>query len=307
MAMPEPAIITESEAAAEVIQRFLTRLFRRPPTENEHARYMAIFQQGSEAGIPYDIAMQLPVTVALSSPAFLFRSEAASDASGIYPVSSLDMASRLSYFLWTSAPDDELLAAGREGKLADGRELIRQANRMLSGDRANRFFERFALQWLRTEGLGDTIRPDADRFPGVSDSLLSAMRQESVIVFGDVVRNNRSLMRLIDNNSTFLNEELANHYGIQGVTGSEWRKVSLPDKARGGLLTQAAVLTVSSSPRRTSPVFRGKWVLDVLLGESPPPPPANVPPLARRGDESGRVAARIARRTSQSTRVYGMS
>jgi hypothetical protein len=279
MTMPEPDTITDSEAAIAVITDFLANAFRRPPTETQIAHYLTLFQQGEEAGLPYDIAMQLPVTVALSSPAFLLRTELAPETSGIYPVSSIDMASRLSYFLWASAPDDVLLDVGRNGKLSDDGELIRQVDRMLADERADRFFERFVLQWLRTEGLGDTIRPDADRFPEVSDSLLNAMRQEGVLVFGDLARNNRSLMRLIDGDSTFLNEELAAHYGLPGIEGPEWREVKLSNAKRGGLLTQAGTLTVSSSPRRTSPVFRGKWVLDVLLGEPPPPPPANVPPL----------------------------
>ncbi|MFP6584194.1 MAG: DUF1592 domain-containing protein, partial [Candidatus Hydrogenedentota bacterium] len=227
-----------------------------------------------------DIAMQLPITAALSSPSFLLRTETTQDTNDSYPISSIDMATRLSYFLWSSTPDEELLEAGLNGELSNPEELLRQADRLLADKRANRFFERFVVQWLRTDGLGDTIRPDADRFPEVSDALMSAMRQEAVMVFADLVRNNKSLHYLLDGESTFMNEELAAHYGYADVKGSEWREVPLADSSRGGLLTQAATLTVSSSPRRTSPVFRGKWVLDVLLGEPPPPPPPNVPPLS---------------------------
>ena len=284
---PRPEIVTTRRAATEVLSSFLRKAFRRPPTEDEEARYLALFLEDSDSGFPFDIAMQLPITTALSSPLFLFRSEETADTEKPYPISSMDMASRLSYFLWSSAPDEELISAGKDGRLADAGELLRQTDRMLADDKANRFFERFVVQWLRTEGLGDTIKPDSDRFPEVSDSLLAAMRMEGVMVFGDLVRKNRSLLRLLDDESTFMNQELAAHYGYREVNTPNWRRVQLADSSRGGLVTQAAVLTVSSSPRRTSPVFRGKWVLDVLLGEPPPPPPPNVPDLPAEAETTG--------------------
>ncbi|MFP6616774.1 MAG: DUF1592 domain-containing protein, partial [Candidatus Hydrogenedentota bacterium] len=277
--MTQPESTSPEEAAGEVLDRFLTKAFRRRPTDEEKARYLDLFGQGSSSGFPFDIAMQLPITAALSSPSFLFRSEEAVRSDGIVPVSSMEMASRLSYFLWSSLPDDELLSVAEDGRLADSEELLRQTDRMLDDEKADRFFERFVVQWLRTDGLGDTIKPDGDRFPTLSDSLMAAMRQEGVMVFGDLVRGNRPLTRLLEDETTFMNGELAAHYGYPNAAGDEWQRVALSDSSRGGLLTQAATLTVSSSPRRTSPVFRGKWVLDVLLGEPPPPPPANVPPL----------------------------
>ena len=285
---PRPEIITARQAAAEVLDSFLGKVFRRPPTEDESARYLTLFLEGVDSGVSFDLAMQVPIAAALSSPSYLLRSEEARHGEEPYAVSSIDMASRLSFFLWSSAPDEELISAGVAGRLVNSDELLRQTDRMLADEKAIRFFERFVVQWLRTEGLGDTFRPDADRFPEVSDSLMAAMRQEGVMVFGDIIRENRSLLRLLDDQSTFMNQELASHYGYEElVTGPEWQKVQLRNSARGGLLTQAAVLTVSSSPRRTSPVFRGKWVLDVLLGEPPPSPPPNIPPLPAEAEIAG--------------------
>jgi hypothetical protein len=280
METPGPVnFLTVEDAVDKVLTNFLSGAFRRPPTDEELTRYKALMQEGLDSGLVFELALQHPVTTALSSPAFLFRSEATADTEDAYPVTSMDMANRLSYFLWSSMPDEELLLAAESGRLTDPEELIRQTDRMLADDKAQRFFDRFVLQWLRTGGLGDTVRPDADRFPEVTDSLLAAMRKEGTMLFESAVQENLSPMRLLDGPSTFMNEELAAHYGYTDVTGPEWREVPLKDPTRGGLLTQAGVLTVTSSPRRTSPVFRGIWILEVLLGEPPPPPPAAVPDL----------------------------
>jgi len=284
---PRPIVITAQRAATEVIDALLKKVFRRPPTKDEFDRYLALFNAEIDSGAPFEFALQLPVTAALSSPAFLLRYHESADAEQLSAISSTSMASRLSYFLWSSTPDDELLSAGVDGELLDSEQLLRQTDRMLADERADRFFERFVVQWLRTEGLGDTYKPDADLFPEVSDSLMAAMRQEGVMVFGDVIREDRSLFQLLEADSTFMNQELATHYGFEDLVGSGWQRVQLADASRGGLLTQAAVLTVSSSPRRTSPVFRGKWVLDVLLGEPPPPPPPNVPELPSEAEAAG--------------------
>ena len=276
---PPDGFVSAGEAGERVLARFLERAFRRPLREGESERYRQLFQAELDAGAPFELALRLPVLTALASPAFLLRTEADAGAPGIHPVSGVDLASRLSYFLWSSMPDPELLQAARDGRLADPEEVVRQVDRMLADPKADRFFERFVQQWLRTEGLGETVVPDRDRFPGVDDALLASMRREGVLVFADLVRRNGAVLRLLDDESTFMNGVLATHYGYDDVRGPEWRRVRLHDSARGGLLTQAGVLTVSSSPRRTSPVFRGAWILDVLLGEPPPPPPPDVPEL----------------------------
>ena len=282
---PAPdGFVSVREAGERVLTRFLERAFRRPPGDGEADRYLRLFQAEIDAGAPFELALQLPVTAALASPAFLLRTEADSGGPGIHLVPSLDLASRLSYFLWSSMPDAELLEAARDGRLADPDELARQTDRMLADPKADRFFEHFVQQWLRTEGLGETVVPDRGRFPEATPGLLAAMRREAVLVFADLVRRNRSVHRLLDDDRTFMNGALAAHYGYDEVRGPEWRRVRLRDAGRGGLLTQAGVLTVSSSPRRTSPVFRGAWVLDVLLGEPPPPPPPDVPELPAEAD-----------------------
>jgi len=283
----EPEVITTKQAGVKVLGNFLAKAFRRPPTENETTRYVELFLESTKAGMPFDLAMQLPVTAALSSPSFLLRNEETRDTDESYAIASIDMASRLSYFLWSSSPDEELLKAGLDGDLLTPEMVLQQTNRMLSHPKAYRFFERFVVQWLRTDGLGDTYKPDTDRFPDVDDALMAAMRQEGVKIVEDVFLHDRPLLELLDNNSTFVNSTLAKHYDIDSTGHSEWRKVNLGDSSRGGLLTTAAVLTVSSSPRRTSPVFRGKWVLDVLLGEPPPPPPPNVPELPAATESKG--------------------
>ena len=238
-----------------------------------------MFEEGLEAGLTFEIAAQHPVATALSSPEFLFVRDTQNSSEADYALSMIDVSSRLSFFLWSSLPDARLRESTARGLLTDEAELTRQVDRMLVDERAERFFKGFVLQWLKTEGLGDTIRPSADRFPDVTDSLLTSMRLEGPMFFADAVQHNRSLLNLIESDYSLVNSELAAHYDFAAVRGNRWRRVDHGDTSRGGVLTQAAVLTVSSSPQRTSPVFRGKWVLEVLLGDPPPPPPPNVPSL----------------------------
>ncbi len=296
-----PTVVSAEEAATKILDQFLQKAFRRPPTEDEKNRYLGLFLRHYRdeesaiaqlkgvmtSNVSFDLAMQVPILAALSSPSFLMQSEEAIIGNEIHPVSSIDMASRLSYFLWSSGPDEELISAGIAGQLLNPEEILRQTDRMLQDDKANRFFERFILQWLRTEGLGDTYIPDQSLFPEINESLMASMKEEGVLVFGNIIRQNNSLLQLLYNKSTYMNYELAEYYGYEHqLIGNDWQEVELSDTRRGGLLTQAAVLTVTSAPSRTSPVFRGKWVLDVLLGEPPPPPPPNVPVLNPEGQTS---------------------
>lgn len=286
-----PEYISAENAASQVLESFLTKVFRRDPTEVELNRYLKLFKDNINKNIPYDIAIQTPIKAALCSPSFLLRNEQIDQQNlDIYPIESIDLATRLSFFLWSSTPDEELLNIAKNGKLNSEDELIKQTDRMLNNPKAHRFFERFIVQWLRTEGLGDTYNPDSDRFPEVTKNKLNAMKNEGVYVFADVVKNNKSLFKLLDDDGTYMNKDLAEHYGYEAnLIGEDWQRVSFDNtKKRGGLLSQAAVLTVSSSPRRTSPVFRGKWILDVVIGEPPPPPPPNVPALG--SDEKGSEA-----------------
>jgi hypothetical protein len=198
------------------------------------------------------------------------------------PISDWELASRLSYFLWSSMPDDELLDLAKAGKLHDPMELDKQARRMLLSPKAHALVETFAEQWLGVRSL-ETHEPDATEFPEYDKTLRKAMYDEATMFFESVMREDRSILDLLDCDYTFLNERLAKHYGISDVTGPQMRRVKLTDRNRGGVLSMAGVLTVTSGPTRTSPVRRGQWILDQILGDPPPPPPPGVKPLPTPG------------------------
>ena len=271
----------EMEAARRVLGRFLGMAFRREVGEEEVERYEALFRGARASGDDYLTAMKLPVRAALVSPAFLFRTEAVQTGGPAYRVSGRELANRLSYFLWMSLPDERLAELGARGSLADGAVLEAEVVRMLRDPRSQRMSRHFGMQWLRIGGLGQKIRPDRALYPNADDALLEAMKEESVLFVDSVFREDLPLRTLLDADYTFANERLAAHYGMPGVAGEEMRRVRFDGggTGRGGVLTQASVLTVTSSPRRSSPVFRGKWILDVVLGQPPPPPPPNVPEL----------------------------
>ena len=208
-----------------------------------------------------------------------------------------DVASRLSYFLWNSMPDDELLAAAAAGQLHDPAGVADQARRMLADPKLRSFVESFAGQWLELRRLAE-LTPSRKVFPDYNRDLAAAMRQETERFFAAVVDEDRSVLDFLDGRFTFVNEPLARHYGIDGVDGTEFRRVELDGVRRGGLLTQASILTLTSNPNRTSPVKRGKWVLDNLLGAPPPPPPPDVPPLPEKSD-SETVAGSLRERIEQ--------
>ena len=281
LAAKEQAEWNESEAARRVLGRFLGLAFRREVGEEEVERYQVLFRGARASGDDYVTAMRLPVRAALVSPAFLFRTEEVETGGGAYRVSGRELANRLSYFLWLSLPDERLAELGARGSLADPEVLEAEVVRMLKDPRSQRMSRVFGMQWLRIGGLGQKIRPDRALFPHADDALLEAMREESVLFIDSVFREDRPLRTLLEADYTFANERLAAHYGMSGVASDEMRRVRIDGDGmgRGGVLTQASVLTVTSSPRRSSPVFRGKWILDVVLGQSPPPPPPNIPAL----------------------------
>jgi hypothetical protein len=270
------------DCAREVIARFAERAFRRPVANDEVERVLKMFRLAHDRGESYERAVQLALTTVLASPHFLFLVEP-EEKSTDRLLSEFELASRLSYFLWSSMPDDELFLAARAGTLR--RDLRGQVARMLADPRADAFVANFAGQWLQLRKLAGSA-PDKDLFPGFDDSLRQAMRQETEQFFGYILRNDRSVLELLDSDYTFVNEALARHYGIDGVGGEAFRRVALTDRRRGGVLTQASVLTLTSNPNRTSPVKRGQWILQQLLGTPPPPPPAGVAKL----DESQRAA-----------------
>ncbi len=270
----------EEPCARRIMGTLALRAYRRPVTDVDLAPLMEIFEIGRAAG-GFETGIARALEALLSMPAFLMRAEvdpAEASAGTIYPLSDVELASRLAFFLWRSIPDEELLEAAVRGRLRDPVVLERQTRRMLADRRAVRWMNDFLGQWLQVRNL-QTMVPDPLRFPGYDSTLRDALMRETELFFESQVREDRSVLDLLRAEYTFLNARLAEHYGMQGVYGSHFRRMPVADPARGGLLGHGSVLTATSYADRTSVVLRGKWVLETLLGSPPPPPPANVPPL----------------------------
>ena len=288
--------VSPDGASAEIIGRFASRAFRRPATPPEVERLVALAGKVRADGGRFEEGIQVAMQAILVSPHFLFKVETPkqTDAQGQMPlVNQYELATRISYFLWSSMPDDELLLLAHRGQLRDSGRLLDKVARMLKDPRANRFVKNFAGQWLQLRNL-DQVRPDPGRFGSFDDEIRELMRRETLTFFAGVMRGNLPVTTLLDGQFTYLNEPLARFYGIPGVTGSEFRRVSLVGTPRGGLLTHASVLTVTSDPTRTSPVKRGKWILENLLNTPPPPAPPNVPEL-----EKARLSGTLRERMEQ--------
>ncbi len=275
--------LSPDQASAAILGRFASRAFRRPATPTEIERLVELAAKvRSEAG-GFEEGIQVAIQAVLVSPHFLFKVETPKQLGeqGEMPlVSQYELATRISYFLWSSMPDDELLLLAHRGQLREPARLLDKIARMLRDPRANRFVKNFAGQWLQLRNL-DQVRPDDEKFETFDDEIRELMRRETLTFFAGVMRGNLPVTTLLDGQFTYLNEPLARFYGISGVEGEEFRKVSLEGTPRGGLLTHASVLTVTSDPTRTSPVKRGKWILENLLNTPPPPAPPNVPELEK--------------------------
>jgi len=270
---------TQRQQVRDLVRPLASRAFRRRATDAEMDGLVALFDFAREKGETVERSMQITTSAILVSPSFLFRIEKDAPSGKTRTLSDVEMASRLSYFLWSSLPDDELFRAGVKGELHTDKQLIEQALRMLKDPKSKALVENFAGQWLQLRNL-DTFFPDKERFPDYDDALKSAMRRETEEFFSYLVREDRSVLEFLDADYTFVNERLAKHYGLQGISGEEFRRVSVDPAQRGGLLGQASILSVTSNPTRTSPVKRGKWILENLFASPPPPPPPNVPELA---------------------------
>ncbi len=283
-----PGAAEDPRAAARVTATTLAqRAYRRPPTAAEVDVLMRVFTLATEHGQSYPAALRLVLKAILVSPQFIFITPGPAVASGqdIVALDDYQLASRLSYFLWATMPDAELLALAAAGSLHDPAILAQQARRLLEDPRSRALFDGFGAQWLGLDKL-PTKAFDAAKFPEMTPALRAAMYEEARLFFESIVRENRSLATFIDGDYTFLNETLAKIYGLESrVTGSEMRKVSLPDANRGGILTMPGILTMTSFPNRTSPVNRGVWVLEQVLGEHVTPPPPNVPTLEKQDQE----------------------
>lgn len=283
------------EATRNVIQRLANRAFRRPATQAELERWVKIAQQVQADGESFEASIQVVLQGLLLSPQFLFRIEKQREPIGTTKYAQLDdfeLATRISYFLWSTMPDDELFRLAAKKQLNDPKILRTQVERMLKDRRANQFVENFVGQWLQLRKL-DEFQPSKQQFPQFNDALRNAMKRETFTFFASVMRNDESVLNLLDSDYTYLNESLANFYGITGVDGEQFRRVSLAGTVRGGLLTHASILAVTSNPTRTSPVKRGKFVLDNLLGTPPPAAPPGVPELKEKGELTGTLRQRM--------------
>ncbi|MDR0780797.1 MAG: DUF1592 domain-containing protein, partial [Pseudomonadales bacterium] len=283
-----PENASQEKACAEQIFSALgTQAYRRPVTKDDMDLLMQFFDAGRKDGGDFDTGIQRALQLVLADPEFIYRSESdpGQGDGPYYAISDLELASRLSFFLWSSPPDKELIDVAEAGKLRQGDTLERQVKRMLADPRSSSLTQNFAAQWLQLRNLA-SVAPVADLFPDFDDNLRQAFRTEAELLFESIMREDRDVSELLDTNYTFLNERLAKHYGIPNVYGSEFRRVELPPQfdVRRGLLGKGSVLTVASVADRTSTVRRGKWVLLNILGVIPPEPPPNVPALDANAD-----------------------
>jgi hypothetical protein len=267
----------------QIVTNLLKRAYRRPPTDSELSKMMDLVARVQKRD-SFEEAMRVVTEAVLISPHFLFRIErdpAGKSSDGSYELNDYELATRLSYFLWSSMPDDELFRAAEQKQLRNAAALRAQVQRMLADPKASALVENFGEQWLNLR-LMDRTKPDAAKFPGVDDELLEGMRRETRLFINAVFRENRSILDFIDGRFTFVDGPLARYYGIPGIDGEGFRRIELDGEQRSGIITHASILSISSYATRTSPVLRGKWVLDTLLGAAPPPPPDGIPPLVEK-------------------------
>jgi hypothetical protein len=284
-----PTAASEERACArEIVTRLAGEAYRRPAAAAEIDRLMPLYE-ASAAKAGFESGVRAALEAILASPHFIFRLEREprlrperfgepAQATGPVRIADLDLASRLSFFLWATPPDHELLAVAARGELSKPQVLEQQARRMLAHPRAESLGTRFAYQWLRLQDV-DKVRPDPNFYPNFDENLAAAMRRETELFFYGLVRDDRSVLDLLNADYTYVNDRLARHYGFAGISGSEFRRLTYPDDTRRGLLGHGSVLVQTSMANRTSPVLRGKWVMEVLLGSPPPPPPPDVPDL----------------------------
>lgn len=286
----------------QIVGDFAARAWRRPPSQDEIAKLAGFVKLAQDEGDDINEGLKLAVRATLVSPHFLFRVETDPSPTSIepHPLNDYEIASRLSYFLWSTMPDDELFQAAADGKLQDEDEIRAQVLRMLDDPRAEAFVENFAGQWLFMRVLA-SHNPDNGAYPGFDESLRDAMMKETTLFFREFLSEDRSMKEMLTADFTYMNDRLAKHYGLPGGIGPELKRVALKEGKRRGLLTQAALLTVTSHTTRTSPVKRGKWVLEQLLCSAPPPPPPDVEGLPTESVPTGSVRDQLEQHVSNAT------
>jgi hypothetical protein len=274
---------TPEECARSIFRSFASRAYRRPVTDEELDSLVKLMKQAMEHGESFNDAIHPGVQAVLVSPHFLYRVERdrdPHDVHEIHQIADYELASRLSYFLWSTMPDETLFDLAKQGRLAQPDVLQQQIVRMLSDSKSRALVDNFASQWLNLRNL-DIAAPNQSQFTTFNDGLRSDMRRETELLFDDVMRQDRSILTFLDADFTFINSRLADHYNLAGIDGDNFRRVSLAGSHRTGVLTHASILTLTSDPTKTSPVKRGKWILENILGAAPPPPPPQVPPLKK--------------------------
>src|SRR5215831_246542 len=287
------AAADETACARKILASLARRAYRQPVSDADIDVVMKFYDSGRKNG-NFEAGIENALAFILTAPKFLFRTESDPPnavAGGVYRVNDLELASRLSFFLWSTIPDDELLNAASQGKLKDPAVLDQQVKRMLADPKSQALTRNFAGQWLFLRNL-QNAKPDGHEYPNFDDNLRQSFRRETEMFFDSILRENRSVLDLLNGNYTFVNERLARHYGIPNVYGTQFRRVTLRDQTRMGLLGQGSILTVTSYPNRTSPVLRGKWILENIMGTPPPPPPPNVPPLKENEEGSKALSVR---------------
>jgi len=287
--------VAELPCARQILSNLARRAYRRPVAAGDLETLLSFYQSARNKK-NFDAGIETALRLILTNPKFLFRTEtdpAGAAAGSMHPVSDLELASRLSFFLWSTIPDEQLITVASQGKLKDPAILDQQVKRMLADDRSEALVKNFAGQWLMLRNLQSAL-PDPNEFPNFDDNLRQAFRQETEMFFASIMREDRSVLDLLNADYTFVNERLAKHYGIPGVYGSQFRRVKLTNEDRRGLLGQGSILTVTSEANRTSPVKRGTFILEAILGTPPPAPPPNVPPLKENdGAQAQSVRARL--------------
>jgi len=289
----QPALFTPArEAAQKIVSSFAQRAFRRPVATEEVNRLLSLFDRSYGRGDGFIPSLRQSLKAVFVSPNFLFLAEPEPAIGGVLRLEAFPLATKLSYFLWSSMPDQELFATARSGQLLDTNSYLQQVRRMLADPKAAALGERFALQWLNLDRLGQEVRPDPKKYPEFDSELAAQMRREAITFFNYIIQQDRSLVELIDSDYTFINERLARLYHLDGVSGPGFRQVKLTDRNRGGVLGMAGVHALTSFPLRTSPVLRGRWIMEALLGEKVNPPPPDVPALEESSEKSAHLTLR---------------
>ncbi|WP_339733188.1 DUF1592 domain-containing protein [uncultured Gimesia sp.] len=290
------------DSAQKIIRHIAKKAYRRPVSEQELGQLMQLYDRAADRGDPFEERVKLALKAVLVSPHFLFRTEANSAQSEMQPISDFELATRLSYFFWASTPDEELMRLADEGQLHKEAVLNQQITRMLANPKARALSKLFTEQWLGTKDVGGRVSPVGGNFREIYSSELALdFREEAIQMMDYIFQKNRSLLEIIDADYAFLTQRLAKHYGVEGVKGRQFRKVSISDGRRGGVLGLGGVHMLTSYPKRTSPVLRGAWVLETLLGTPVPSPPPGVPPLK---EKSGKNKKRSIRQILETHREH---